>query len=186
VCVGTWLIHIWNMSRHELIMDGNKWIYHRWAHYRVVCCDMTYSYVRHDVFTCETWLIHLWDVTRHVFMTRYAFMIDEHITHSIVCHVMWHDSFTYETWLIHLWDMTQHVFIIRYAFIIDEHIEHSIVSCVVTWLIHMWDMTRQAFIIRHAFIVDEHIVLSSTWHGVANVSRIDTIIGLFCRILSLL
>jgi len=26
-------------------------------------CDMTYSHVRHDSFTCVVWLIHVWDMT---------------------------------------------------------------------------------------------------------------------------
>jgi len=47
-------------------------------------CDMTYSYVRHDSFICVTWLIHMCDMTRSY---------------------VWHDSFICATWLIHMCDM---------------------------------------------------------------------------------
>jgi len=48
-------------------------------------CDITYSFVWHDLFICVAWLVHVCDMTRSC---------------------LWRDSFICVTWLIHVRDMT--------------------------------------------------------------------------------
>jgi len=142
-------------------------------------------------------LIHAWDMTdlyrgfvhvwhcSFVYVTRYFYsggrriLVDRIIidvsnrydmTHSYV----WHDLYIYETWIMHTCDMTHsyrvHSRAWRGSFIYISHgsFKH------VMWLIHMCDMTRW-------FRVE-----GGGCYGVATVSRIDKIVGLFCRISPLL
>ena len=80
-----------------------------------------------------------------------------------------HYSFTFVTWLLRVCDMT-------FFYVRQDSFTYA------TWLLRVRDMTF--FYVRHDSFV------SFTWsstvlYGVATVSRIDKIIGLFCRISSL-
>jgi len=82
-------------------------------------CDMTHSYLWHDLFICVTWFIHKCDMT-----------------HSYV----WHGSFIRVTWLIHMCDMT-HSHVWHDSSIRDMthwHVWHHSFICV-TWLTYMCD-----------------------------------------------
>ena len=84
--------------------------------WRIHVCDVTHSYVWHDVFICVTWRIHMCDMT-----------------HSYV----WHDAFLYVTWLIHMYDMIFSWLICMCDMTWRIHMcdmPHSHV----TWLIHVW------------------------------------------------
>jgi len=125
VCV--WNEHVCVCNENVCVCMRITWLIHM--------CDMTYSHVRHDSFTCVTWLIHMCDMTySHVWhdsftcVTWRIHMCD--MTHSHV----WHDLFTCVTWLIHMCDMTL------------SHVRHDSFTCV-TWLFHMCDMTHSH--VRH-------------------------------------
>jgi len=123
--------------------------------------DMIHEFVRHDSFICVTWLI--------VRNLLHICMCD--MTRSCVSHA----SFMCETWLLRLWDMT-HSCVWRDSFMCD------------TWLI-----VRNCLPLLHTRYytpVTTHLCIRShNWkshatqmiesYGVATVSRIDKIIGLF-------
>jgi len=82
-CVVTWLIHTWNMTRHVFIIDDQKWIYHRRAHYildRVVCCEMNHPLVK---YAFSTRIQHRW-------LTKHSYRSWAHCTTGS----WWHDSST--------------------------------------------------------------------------------------------
>jgi len=73
-------------------------------------CDMTHTYVWHDLYICVTWLIHKCDMTHsyvwhdsYICVTWLIHMCD--MTHTYVWHDVWHDLSIHVTWLC-LCDMT--------------------------------------------------------------------------------
>jgi len=70
-----------------------------WVKWLIHMCDMTHSYVRHDLFMCVTSPCLL-SVTWLLYICRLIHMCD--MTHSYV----WHDPFTCVTGHIHMCDMT--------------------------------------------------------------------------------
>ena len=81
-------------------------------------CDMTYSYVWHDKFTCVTWLApHTGDALAYV----------------------WNDSFICVKWLIHMRDMT-HSYVWHDSLTHMCDMTHSLIR--LTLLVHMCDMTH--------------------------------------------
>ena len=144
--------------------------------------DRTHSYVWHESFTCVTGLIHMCYMTNlYVWHDSFIFMTWLNHTRVMLNHtcVAWlnHtcDPIICVTWLNHTCDMTQpcpwH----------DSRITwHDSFTCV-TWLIHTYEMTQS-----YSW---HDVVLNTSWlitwqksgYGVALVSRLLKIIGLFCR-----
>ena len=60
-------------------------------HWLLCVCEMTYSHVWRDSYTCVTWLSHMWNVTHQNAWQSYV----------------WHDSFICVTGLIQMCDMTE-------------------------------------------------------------------------------
>ena len=58
MCV-TWLIATWRIHTRDVI-----WCICAALLLSIHTCDMTHSYVRHDLFIRETWFFHTWDMTR--------------------------------------------------------------------------------------------------------------------------
>jgi len=168
--------------------------------------DMTHWCTWHDSFI----LIGVFDVTNsytHSYTWHDSRMYVTWLTHNS----MRQDSFIYMTWRMDMRDMiqhdsfiyvTSHIGILMYTdilyilYILFRVRPETIWS--VTWIKH--DIFRELYMWRHTsmyvarllhtyditqwFVWDD----SCMWddYGVATVSRIDKIIGLFCRISSLL
>jgi len=211
-CV-TWLIHMWDMTHRRPWQVSWPTFAHvchmthlhasldsftcvtRLIHMR----DMTHSHVWHDSFTCVTWLIYMRHLTHlHVwhdsftYVTRLIHMCD--MTHSH----MWHDSFTCLTWQIHMCDLTHRrplkvswPTLARWSWLktmsrlremrdlTRSYVWHDSFVCV-TWLVGMCDLTR--WYVWHTLLV----CVTRHTYGVATISRLLKVIGLFCRISSLL
>jgi len=186
----------WIVTWSCLFASPLRWLFHT--------CDVTHWYVCRDSFKCGTWLVFvsrdtamncLYWIVCIVFMCvtwlihmcdGSCFLVEEHrdelsreaafvrrrssqacdMTHSYV----WHDSFVCVAWLFHTCDVT-HWYMCRDSLI-----------CV-PWLIHMCDVIHMCFEGHRDELSRE---AASLRYGVATVSRIDKIVGLFCRILSLL
>jgi len=124
--------------------------------------DMTHSYAWYDAFICVTWLIQMCDMVR-----------------SYVCH----NSFICMPRLVHTCDMSR-------SETIRWHVHGSRQTFIcVTWLTHVCNMTHSCvtwldsrYVRQDSFIC----LLRSCSYGVATISRFLKIIGLFCRISSLL
>ena len=130
---------------------------------------------------CKTRLIHMWDITH-----PYAF---HHHSYAFYA------SFTWEKWLICTRNMT-HPYAFNACFTrktrriymrdtTQSYALYASFKCK-TWLICMRDMTDPY--VWHPFFVCVTWLMPTTHasYGVATASRIDKIIGLFCRISSLL
>jgi len=160
-------------------------------------CDMTHSYVWHDSFVlhdlfifvtwftqacarasfvCVTWLIHMCHLTH-----TYVF-------HDLFMHVTWltqtcaRASFVRVTWLIHMCDMTH------------THALYDLFK-IMGWLRLVGSLKLQVSFAKEPYKRDDilqkrPIILSNLLHvatpymcyGVATISRLLKIIGLFCRI----
>jgi len=146
-------VHVWNVRLSCLHHD--KLIRVTWL---LICVvrDMTHSYVRCDPFMCEMWLTH-------VCVSWLIHMCD--MTHSYVgCDLfmseMWlsclhHDKLICVTWLLIcvVRDMTPHMFRSWHDSMCEVMRE--------IWLTHLCDMTDS--------------------YGVATISRLLKMIGLFCK-----
>ena len=99
----TWLVYMCDMTHSYVRHD---------------MCDVTHSYVWHDSFICVTWLIHLYQCR------------------CGGCVHVWHDSFTYMTWLFPYINVDVGVVCMCQAKRL--HVWHDSCICV-TWLIHMCD-----------------------------------------------
>jgi len=207
----SYLIYQWVMShtltRHVPYINESYLIY-QWV--------MSHTLTSHVPYINESCLIYQWVMSHismsHVSyinescpkccersMTSWSCAHFCDVTHSYMTH-----SYIYETWLIHIWHMTR-LWVLRSLLWYDSSIHDS-------WLIHTWlinegcvcfcDMTRtymtgyECFarfcdMTHHSCLVYEWVMSSIrmrrvTHYGVATVSRIDWIIGLFCRISFLL
>jgi len=169
---------------------------HSYVTWLIYMCDMTNSYVSHetyliieisdtrhahDSFICVTWLIHMWH--------------DSFICVTWLIH-MWHDSFICVTWLIHMCP-TKRVWWSKSA-IHDMRMTHSYVwhdthtSYTGCWFEMSVSFLRNDCVVAHTYFA---LVVCCSYltsavvcclYGVATVSRIDKITGLFGRISSLL
>ena len=130
----------------------------------------------------------------HSYVTWLIHMRQEAITHYMTLSVVtwlvhtWHDSFMCVTWLIHMCDVAHtHVTWLMYTwhdsricdmthtYVIFGPCVRDMAHSYVPWLMHRW---HGAFIWKW---------LIHTWHGayvygLATMSRLLKIIGLFCRI----
>jgi len=185
----TWLIHMCDMT-HSYVWSASSICVTQPIH----MCDLAHSYVWHDSFACVTWLIRMCDMT-----------------HSYACH----DSFIFVTWLIHMCDLAHSdMGWLQWAGSLKSKVSFAKEPCkrdyilqkrpiiwrsllvvatpYVTWLIHMYYSHVCVYVCQLTYppvlpymspVVPCHICHR---YGVATVSRIDEIIGLFCRISSLL
>jgi len=127
-------------------------------------CFMINSHMWRDSFVHFAWLIHTC-----------------RMTHSY----LWHDSFTCVTWLMRIYDM------------FHSYMRHDSFICA-TWPINLCDINHRGRLRGFVCVwvcvcvcacgripVVAHKVASfssSSWfYGVASVSRIDKIVGLFCK-----
>jgi len=199
ICVA-WLIHMCDMTHSYVCHDS--FICVIWL---IRMCDMTHSYVWHDSFICVTWLIHMCDMT-HIYVwhdliicvawlicmcdmtnihqwhdSYFCFWPTQHrkpifwddaqvtwliyicaMTHSDV----WHDTFTCMIWLIHTCEMTH------------THMWHDSYTHV-TWLIHT--IHAHSYVRHDSFTRVKWLMLLFFACGVAMISRLLQIIGLFCK-----
>jgi len=109
-------------------------------------CDMTYSYVWHDLFICVTWLIHMCDMT-------YSYV--------------WHDLFISVTWLIYLC-MTTHssrvTILMRMCDMTHSCVWHDSFMCM-TWLIHVCDLCISSRHIHHVWQYSQYSCTCEIWHA---------------------
>ena len=144
----------------------------------------------HDWFMCHTRLYLTWRI--HVWHDMFIRDVTD----------IWHDSFVrdvthpYVTRLIHMWhdasifDMTHSCvtcsFVTWFAYIGHDSFVRDMTHSYVTRLIHMWH-ERFKFSILKVFNPTLALVRNATYSdGVATISRLLKIIGLFCRISFLL
>ena len=98
----------WKKRGKEKKIPNRYWIFEQFERflvfllkYDLFICDVTYSRVWHDSFTCVTWRIRMCDMT-----------------HSYV----WHDSCMCAIWLIHMCGMT-HSYVWHDSFMMS-HVTH--------------------------------------------------------------
>jgi len=151
---------------------------------------MTHSYVRHDSFICGTWLnidicFH-WHLLVHMCDMNQSYV--------------WHDTFTCVKCRVHMCDMTRsyvwhkscHTYERVMSHIWTRHVTHVKVSCLTyEWVMalvsHMWFDSCSERLAACMCVTQLHMCnMTSYVYGVATVSRIDKIIGLFCIMSSLL
>jgi len=154
--------------------------------------------LRHS-FICATWLIHTCDMTHSDSTTTTALI---HLCKVTDSHV-WHDSFIYVTWLIHICAMTHSDYTTTTALIYlckmtDSHVWHDSFICLTrliqicdTWLIQTIRPLQHSFIGVTWLILcvwhdsfrqyDHYSIHSFVWYGVATISRLLKIKGLFCK-----
>jgi len=186
----TWPIHMCDMAHSYVRHDTFKcviWLIrkydvtHSYVWYgaficvtcRIQMCDMTHSHVWYSAFICVTWRIHMCDMTfshmRHdsfLHATYWIFVYMFCASHICVCDMTlsqeWHDSFPCTTPLIHMRAMTR-------------------CYICVTWPTHISDT-------NHSYLHHDFFLCATTKHtsqvftyGVASISRLLKIIGLFCK-----
>jgi len=171
-----WLIHMFGVTQtwekknpEDKMCDVTYFCVCDMDHFGVwhFCVCVTWLSVRHDyscvwrdsfmcdVIVCATWIISACDMT--------------HFCVGVPLACVWHDSFMCVTWLIHVCDMT-HSCVWRDSFM-----------CV-TGLILCWYNWFQcvAWLVRvRVFAMNN--TCETTWYGVATISRLLKIIGLFCK-----
>jgi len=114
-------------------------------------------------------------------------MMHSYVWVWIISHSFIYDAFICVTWLIHMCYMT-HSYVWHDAFTMLWCVSQSF-TCV-TWHIHVCDMTPSHvwhdIFIRATWLIHACGMIHSLCYGVATISRLLKIIGLFCRISSLL
>ena len=156
-------------------------------------CDMTHSYVWHDTFICVTWLIHICDMT-HSYVWHDSFIcVTWHIhmcdmTHSYV----WHDAFICVTWLIHMCGVAHSYAwqaVIDKALVKDKdkrvQTAEQFLALLATVPLHFTPTAPIGLSMWHDSFIsvnwhDPSICVTSAY-GVATISRLLKIIGLFCK-----
>ena len=172
-------------------------------------CAMTDSHVSCDSFTCKPCIYDLSLRTRRLPMSTYVTWLIQMcaVTHShVLCGSITYNPCIYEVslcthstceWVMaHIWMSHEsscdsftcnpciYDLSLRTRRLLMSHIWHDSFKCV-PWLIHMCCVAHSHEIL--VSMTSAYVHVGCLWrYGVATVSRIDKIIGLFCRILSLL
>jgi len=200
ICV-TWLIDMCDMTHWYVWHDSLICV--PWL---IDMCDMTLWYVRHDSLICATWLFHTCMMIRlgtTPLRFRRLHILDSftcatwlYYTYAITHPYVQHDSFIFKWWLI--------LARFRSDLVACTYMTHSDVRnepiVRTLWLIYVCDMTHSH--VRDDTFRHDAALTSSPAHtrliqmcdvtpsyvcyGVATISRLLKIIGLFCRILTLL
>jgi len=158
-------------------------------------CDMAHVYVRHELFvrspSCCLRLVCRWLGNSKNGLDESCSAYEWVMSHDYFTNVTWlcdmahlyvrHESCIYAPWLIQMkpFSPVQSKTTSKKMWV--SHVAHM------TWPFHRYDMT-----LRHGSLWMRYVAASlliCAWcmsYGVATVSRIDKIIGLFCRISSLL
>jgi len=169
VCV-TWLIHIRAMTHSHLWYDSFTWV--PWLIY---IHHMTHSYVWHDSFICVPWLIHICDMTHlhahhdtsvcGTWLLLTLLDLGSSMTHW--CATDLHDSSKRGTRLVRACGMPSYCIVVPYwCDMTPLPVWHD--SCI--WLIGM------------PYLTDFRLLYDALiCYRVATISRLLTIIGLFCK-----
>ena len=192
-CVCRGMSHVCHMTHTYHVTHAIPWL---------VDVYVLRSYVCHDSFICVPWFIHVCAMTHSyvcavvwVMCVTWLIHIMKHITQEVsvhVCHMTHTYYVTHHSWsecacVSHDSYILCHTSLKKWASHITHVTHHSRSEChtspmTLSWYIHQTLMTH--YVTHHSL----HITLSP-WvreYHVATVSRIDRIIGLFCRILALL
>jgi len=181
-------------DKHECIMSliSNAW---HVSFIRVTCfihmCDMPHSYVWHASYICVTCLIHMCDMS-HSYVWHASYICVTCLIHCVTCLIHMHDDFVtclircdtclihcvtclihcvtclvsmrdnYVTCLLHLYDMA-HISTAWHAYDIYMNTGRGLTS------------SGQSAIPKTSLVMVEHV------YGVATISRLLKIIGLFCK-----
>ena len=134
--------------------------------------DVTRPYVRRDLFVYETWLTFMeCTLTQPRMLTR--------------CEMMcWIDG----TWLVHVWDVA-HLYLWHDSLMVCISWQSRLLTrCGMLCLMYMWDVTHFVYAWHDSFMVcmREQSRLPNAWdvihsYGVATLSRLLKITGLFCK-----
>jgi len=147
---------------------------------RPLAATVPFSPAKKREFICATWLIHMCDRT-HCFVgaTWLNHMCD--MTKSSVRHThsyVRQDSFVGAAWLTHLIcaRLLVHLCNMTHSYVWHDSFVRA------TWLIHTCDVTP-SYVRQDSFVGAARFCINM--YGVATISRLRKIIGLFCRLLSI-
>ena len=171
-CV-TWLIHIHDVTHsyvwHELIhmCDMNSFI----------CLTWTHSYVWHDSFKCVTWLNHMFDMPHSYVWHELIYMCD---MNSFIC-VTWTHSYVWHASSYAVGHFAKEPYKSDYILQKRPMILRSLHMCDMPrhTLSHVWMSHVYICIIQY---MNTSIYNTKYAHGVATISRLLKMIGLFCRL----
>jgi len=143
--------------------------------YNSIQCDMTHSYVRHDSFIRATWLIHMCHSTNSLKQRCIYTPASDWVRH-IIC--------------IRLFPQMSRI--TSGSFAESYRMPHNCTRLFaqISMVYTLWGGWHIHYVVAIGCRITAHVSLrKSAWwyihYGVATVSNIDKIIGLFCRILSL-
>jgi len=187
-----WLIHMWHDSfMRDIQMPAQQQVSaDACAVYTLLICDMThscdvpqyYSYMCHDSFIYVPWLIHICAMTP--WYSCHDTFRCLHGSEDLKTHVRWM-HYWYVTWLIHMiqviiicatWHVTWlFICVMHHISHVAYHVSHVTYHSCVIELIHTW---------QDSFIRD--IQVPARRRLQTRLQTLLKIIGLFCRISSLL
>jgi len=153
---------------------------------RIYTCDMTHPYVWHDVSICVTGVAHPFPILErfvgeHGVHLRDGTLVVQPNTQVYCFFFLFHKKNTCERVVSNIWTsrvtyMTESCYTYEWVMshIWMSHVKHVNESC---------STTRHTHKCTHTHI---HTAWRSTWYEVAMISRLLKIVGLCCRISSLL
>jgi len=170
----TRLGHMW----HDLFIGDMTHSYNcnalqHTAIHRIPLCVTRLGHMWHDLFIYGTWLIHIKVINVLLISPSFnamAFTGFSSVWRDVFIRDMWHDSCLCGTWPINMKGIEM--------FLTSPSYKRTLFA----WLIHMW---HDSFFIWDVTHPCERYQLVSHY-GVASISRLLKITGLFCRISSLL
>jgi len=201
VCVvSEWVIHMWCDS---LMTHSDIWLIHTW-------CASHMIWLIHMCDVIHIWLIHMciYDSLRHdTHVKGLLYGIHAHMAHSY----MWCDSIIFVRWLIYMCDTTHswHAFawvnsfmathahmcaawLIHICDMTHSYVWYDFFTCVI-WLVYGTSTysyayvcdTTQSHVCRDIFMCMTRLfhmcAMTHFIYGVATISRLLTIIRLFCK-----